>query len=218
VITGNSPSRLASYPSMRSASAKGYASVVQRGFDPVRDHSFRQTQQGGSMHTKAFVLSTVTLLVAAVCFANYTSSNPDETKAVERATTQFYTSLNAMFTGDAGPMQEIWSHADDVTYMGPGGGFKVGWNDVRQVWEAQAALKLVGKVEPRDLHITVGNDLAFSQCVEQGNNLDAEGRTVQVSIRATNLFRKENGNWKMIGHHTDLLPFLEKDTLAKSAE
>jgi ketosteroid isomerase-like protein len=41
---------------------------------------------------------------------------------------------------------------------------------------------------------------------------------VQVSIRATNLFRKENGAWKMIGHHTDLLPFLEKETLTRSEE
>ncbi len=166
------------------------------------------------MHTKAIVLTMVTLFVAAVCFANYTSSSTDETKAVEQVTTQFYTSLNTMFTGNTGPMQEIWSHADDVTYMGPGGGFLVGWNDVRQIWEEQAALKLGGKVEPHDLRTTVGSDLAFTQCVELGNNLDAKGHTVQVSIRATNLFRKENGNWKMIGHHTDLLPFLEKDNKA----
>ena len=56
---------------------------------------------------------------AAVCVAN-TSTPADETKGVEQATQQFYAGLNAMFTGDAGPMQEVWSHADDVTYMGPG--------------------------------------------------------------------------------------------------
>ncbi len=28
-----------------------------------------------------------------------------------------------------------------------------------------------------------------------------------VSLRATNVFSKENGAWKMIGHHTDMLPF-----------
>jgi ketosteroid isomerase-like protein len=170
------------------------------------------------MNTKALVLSTVTILATAACFANDGSSRLDETKAVEQATAQFYTSLNAMFTGDAAPMQDIWSHADDVTYLGPDGGFKVGWNDVRQIWEAQAALKLGGKVEPNEMRVTVGDDVAFTQCFEQGSNLDAQGRTVQVSIRATNLFRKENGQWKMIGHHTDLLPFLEKETLKKSAE
>ena len=41
----------------------------------------------------------------------------------------------------------------------------------------------------------------------------AEGRPLQVSIRATNIFRKEKGEWKMIGHHTDLLPFLDKQPL-----
>jgi ketosteroid isomerase-like protein len=64
----------------------------------------------------------------------------------------------------------------------------------------------------------VGDDLAFSQCYEKGSNRDAEGRTVQVSIRATNVFRKENGEWKMISHHTDLLPFLQKETLTKSTD
>jgi len=170
------------------------------------------------MHTKKLVLSTAMLLVAVACIANPTISPADETKAVEQATAQFYTSLNTMFTGDAGPMQEIWSHADDVTYMGPAGEFQVGWNEVRDVWEAQAALKLGGKVEPYELRATVGNELAFTQCFEKGSNLDAQGRTVQVSIRATNLFRKEGGKWKMIGHHTDLLPFLEKQTLTNSAE
>ena len=169
------------------------------------------------MHTKELLLSTVMFLVAA-CFANPASSFADETKAVEQATAQFYTSLNTMFTGDAGPMQEIWSHADDVTYMGPAGEFQVGWNEVREIWEAQAALNLGGQVEPYEMRVTVGDDLAFTQCYEKGTNLDAQGRTVQVSIRATNLFRKESGKWKMIGHHTDLLPFLEKQTLTKSAE
>jgi ketosteroid isomerase-like protein len=169
------------------------------------------------MHTKELILWSALFLVAA-CFANPTVSLADDTKGVEQATAQFYKSLNTMFTGDAGPMQEIWSHADDVTFMGPAGGLQVGWSEVRANWEAQAALKLGGKVEPYGLRVTVGNDLAFTQCYEQGNNLDAQGRKMQVSIRATNVFRRENGEWKMIGHHTDLLPFLEKEKLTKSAE
>jgi ketosteroid isomerase-like protein len=170
------------------------------------------------MHTKALVLSTVTFLMTAACLADDNRSSGDETKAVEQATAQFYTSLNTMLAGDAGPMQEIWSHADDVSYMGPAGGTKVGWNEVRSIWEEQAAMKLGGKVEPRELRVTVGNELAFAQCSEQGNNLDAQGHPIPVSIRATNVFRKENGTWKMIGHHTDLLPFLEKESLSKAPE
>ncbi|MGD9645993.1 MAG: nuclear transport factor 2 family protein [Pirellulales bacterium] len=163
------------------------------------------------MRTKQlFVLSMILFSLAAVCFAGANDSPTDEFKAVEQANAEFYKGLNAMFTGDTAAMQQIWSHADDVTYLGPAGDFLVGWDAVRDAWESQAALKLGGEVEPVEMHTTVGNDLAFTQCYEKGTNLDPQGRTVKVSIRATNVFRKERGEWKMIGHHTDLLPFLTK--------
>lgn len=168
------------------------------------------------MHARKLVLSTATLVVT--CFAIPASSFADETQAVEAAAARFYASLNTMFQGDASPMQQVWSHADDVTYMGPAGDFKQGWNQVRDVWQAQAALKLGGNVEAIETRVTVGNDLAVTQCVEKGSNLDAQGRPVPVSIRATNVFRKENGQWKMIGHHTDLLPFLQSETLTSSVD
>jgi len=163
------------------------------------------------MRTKQTILAAALVLVlAAPCLADPASPSADDTGAVQQAVNQFYASLNTLFTGDSAPMQQIWSHADDVTYLGPVGGFQVGWDQVRSVWESQAALKLGGKVEPSEIHVTVGGDLAAVQCYELGANVDAQGRPEQVSIRATNLFRKENGEWKMIGHHTDLLPFLEK--------
>jgi ketosteroid isomerase-like protein len=160
-----------------------------------------------------FLLATV-LLAAVGCEASAPKSASKDAEAVQAANSGFYVSLNALFTGDAQPMHEVWSHADDVTYMGPGGGFLRGWIDVRDRLDAQAALKLGGTIEPVKTHVAVGDDLAFVQCYERGSNHDAQGLPVQVSIRATSVFRKENGAWKMIGHHTDLLPFLEKETLA----
>ena len=107
-------------------------------------------------------------------------------------------------------MQAVWSHADDVTYMGPVGGFKKGWKAVLEDWNAQAAMKLGGSVKPEDMHITVGRDIALTHNWEKGQNVGPDGKPQQVSIRATNVFRKEGGAWKMIGHHTDLLPNLAK--------
>ncbi len=160
------------------------------------------------MHTKA-ILFVLALAIAVPCLADPNPAADDELQAVERATSAFYASLNNLFAGDASGMDDVWSHAADVSYMGPGGGYQVGWEQVRANWQSQAALRLGGKVEPREMHTTVGGDLAFSECYEVGNNVDVEGRPIAVSIRATNLFRKENGQWKMIGHHTDLLPYLE---------
>ncbi len=49
--------------------------------------------------------------------------------AFRQAVEEFYGALNAMFEGELAPVQALWSHADDVTYMGPGGGIEIGWKD-----------------------------------------------------------------------------------------
>ncbi|MCP4000881.1 MAG: nuclear transport factor 2 family protein [Gammaproteobacteria bacterium] len=134
----------------------------------------------------------------------------NETQAVKAAVDNFYLALNSMFIGDVQPMEQIWSHKDDVTYMGPAGGLHVGWQQVLADWEQQAKLKLGGKVEPKDMQITVGRDLAIISNYEVGENTGPDGKIEDVTIRATNLFRMEDGAWKMIGHHTDLLPFLNE--------
>ncbi len=123
----------------------------------------------------------------------------------------FYAALNALFEGNVAPMVEVWSHEDDVTYMGPDGGFQVGWTEVRAEWEKQSAMKLGGHVEPEGMRINVGGDLAITNNFEKGANTNTGDVPGMVSIRATNLFRKESGTWKMIGHHADKLPYLSRD-------
>ena len=68
------------------------------------------------MHTKLAVLLTV-FVFAVPCYAAFEDSSVDDTQAVEQVSAQFYKSLNVMFTGDAAPMLQVWSQADDVTYM-----------------------------------------------------------------------------------------------------
>ena len=148
-------------------------------------------------------LLAVVLLISALAMP----ASADEA-AVRRAVDGFYAALNALFTGELEPMSAAWSHADDVTYMGPGGGFRIGWDQVQADWEAQAAMKLGGAVQPKDVEITVGRDLAVVSNYEIGENLGDDGKPQKVELRATSIFRKVGGEWKMIGHHTDLLPHL----------
>lgn len=130
--------------------------------------------------------------------------------AVLAANARFYAALNKMFTGDLAPMKAVWSHADDVTYMGPTGEFERGWSTVLKDWEGQAALKLGGRVEPAEIQLIAGQNLAVVNDYEQGENTNANGKVERLKLRATNIFRKERGQWKMVGHHTDSLPYLTK--------
>lgn len=148
------------------------------------------------------------LALFGTILAHVTAARADEA-AARAAANQFYAALNVLFTGDAKPMLAVWSHAADITYMGPSGGLKVGWDNIRPDWEAVAAMKLGGKVEPKEMQVAAGTNLAVVSNFEVGENV-VDGKTQTVTIRATNVFRLENGQWKMIGHHVDLLPFLAK--------
>ncbi|MEM7146790.1 MAG: nuclear transport factor 2 family protein [Verrucomicrobiota bacterium] len=165
------------------------------------------------MKTIALPAATLTLALA-ITLGTALADNHKKTaeeEAVLLANAEFYAALNAMFEGNLEPMKAVWSHADDVTYMGPGGGFQVGWTDVLKNWEGQAALKLGGEVEPDQIHVALSDSLAVVHNYEIGTNIADGDARVAVNIRATNVYRLEDGKWKMISHHTDLLPFLQKD-------
>ena len=134
----------------------------------------------------------------------------DGPKTVEEAVDGFYAALNAMFTGDLEPMKAAWSHADDVSYMGPAGGFRIGWAAVEADWRRQADLKLGGRVEPTDLHIVQGPELAIVNNYERGENVGPDGQLTPVTLRASLILRYEGGAWKVIGHQTDPLPLLSE--------
>ncbi|HRV93898.1 MAG TPA: nuclear transport factor 2 family protein [Anaerolineae bacterium] len=143
-----------------------------------------------------------------------TINNTQEKMTIKAALAEFFEALNAMFTGDLAPMEALWSHADDVTYMGPAGGYRVGWAEVRADWAEQAALKLGGEVKPSEIRITKADNLAAAQYYVVGENFDPNGNPMKVSLRANSLYRQENGQWKIIAIHTDMLPFLVSNNMA----
>ena len=133
----------------------------------------------------------------------------DDTQAVKAAVAKFHDALNTLFTGDATPIKAVWSHADDVVYMGPVGGMQVGWTQVEPYWDKQAVKKLGGKVDPVDLHVTASPTLAIVHYYEKGENV-IDGKPQAVNIRTTTTFRKEGSQWKVFSHHTDTLAYLQK--------
>jgi len=130
------------------------------------------------------------------------------------ANDQFYAALNAMLIGNLEPTNTIWSHGKDVTDMGPFGGRLEGWDAVGAEFKKEAGMKLGGKVVYKDLLVHAGTDMGYTVCTEEGENMRADGKPVLVRFRATNIFRLENNQWKMIHHHTDLSSPLQDVTKA----
>ena len=126
------------------------------------------------------------------------------------ANDQFYVALNIMFTGNIEPMNSIWSHGEDVTLMGPFGGRLESWDVVGAELKKDADMKLGGKVICKELLVHAGTDMGYTVCIEEGENMSAEGKPVPVSFRVTNIFRLENNQWKMVHHHTDISSALQE--------
>lgn len=123
---------------------------------------------------------------------------------IEEAAQEFYAALQELLAGDAAPMLDLWSHADDVTYMSPLGGILVGRESVRESWQEQAGLRFGGRVAPEELRHFSSDGLGFVVGFERGT-IEIDGAETPVDIRATSMFRVEDGRWRMIGHHTDPL-------------
>lgn len=148
-------------------------------------------------------------LAATILLVENNARAEQGTPYLRNSVMQFYAALNAMLAGDAGPMVKLWSRRPDVTYMGPDGSFWHGWIEVNADFAAAAAKRLGGTVEPKDITITVGRDLAIVADIENGRRM-VNGKSQTNSLRATSFFRLEGGQWKMIGHHVDPNPATPK--------
>ena len=138
-----------------------------------------------------------------------TIANEAAVQELQAASDQFYAALNAMFTGELGPMNAIWSHSDDVSNQGPFGARMDGWAAVGAQFKKEAEMKLGGHIEAKNVIVRAGKDLGYTVCVEEGQGMKVEGKPVKVRHRATNIFRRENGQWRLVHHHTDLAPLLK---------
>lgn len=167
----------------------------------------RVAARSSGLRRRGLAASLLSLGVAAMALPLPAGAAEALARTPQEAATAFYGALNRMFRGDVAAMEHVWSHGDDVTYMGPGGDYLVGWKQIWPVWQQQGAMKLGGRVDPRHSRFTAGKDLAVMSTVEVGQNV-VKGKPQQVVIRVTNVFRKEGSAWKMIGHHTDLLPYI----------
>ena len=125
---------------------------------------------------------------------------------IRQASEQFYAALNRTINGDSGSMMEVWSHGSDVTALHPLGGRETGWREVRASWEQVAQGFSDGQVSIEGLVVVpLSDEVAYTLGTEQGQATLGDER-VGIDWRVTNIYRREEGEWKMVHHHTDVSP------------
>jgi ketosteroid isomerase-like protein len=103
------------------------------------------------------------------------------------------------------PFKALWSHADDVVIMGAFGGHERGWQEVsaRLDWAA-AGIKATNRVA-ENIVTVVGDGLAYTVDLEHMVRR-AGDQPIPRTLRCTQIYRRENGEWKVVLRHADELP------------
>jgi ketosteroid isomerase-like protein len=112
----------------------------------------------------------------------------------------------AIHRGDARPRFALWSHHDPVTLFGAWIAVKTGWADVRQAFEKVAS----GFSDSREYRFEVvaagaSGDLAYTIGFEH-NTVSVNGKPTTYTLRATHVYRREDGEWKIVHRHGDHPP------------
>jgi ketosteroid isomerase-like protein len=126
-----------------------------------------------------------------------------EEDEVHQAAQQFYAAQTSGLNGDPKPMEELWSHASDVSVLPPSGGRVLGWEQVKASWEHAAQAFSGGQVTLDEVVVVpITEDAAYTMGTERGHRKVGE-KTIHFEGRVTNVYRREAGGWKIVHHHTD---------------
>jgi ketosteroid isomerase-like protein len=109
----------------------------------------------------------------------------------------------ALHDGDAGPRAAIWSHKDPVTLFGAVT-TKTGWADIGPTfdWLASTFSNCVS-AEYEVLAAGASGDLAYVVGIEHTTASLRGAAPTSYSLRVTTIFRREDGEWKVVHRHGD---------------
>jgi ketosteroid isomerase-like protein len=118
---------------------------------------------------------------------------------------------NRFINGDPSLWKQICSKSNDATIMGGFGGYEKSWDQVgpRYDWAASQFKESDAKLSVEYISTVVSGDLAYILVIERSviQTVNAEQKT-QQALRCTQIFRKENGQWKLLHRHAD--PLMQK--------
>ena len=111
----------------------------------------------------------------------------------------------AIHNGDVEPRLALWSRNDPVTLYGAK--FTAsGWADLEPTFRAVASL-FADSIAYEFAVVAAGasSDLAYTVGYEH-NNVGVEGQPTTYTLRVTHVYRREDGQWRIVHRHADVPP------------
>lgn len=111
----------------------------------------------------------------------------------------------ALHNGDPGPRMAMWSRTDPLTLLGAAVSAQT-WAEIGPVfeWLGQSLTHCVS-YENEIIAAEARGDLAYTMALERITAAGAGGTPQSYVLRVTTIFRREDGEWKIVHRHGDTL-------------
>ena len=119
----------------------------------------------------------------------------------------------ALENGHSGPRKALWSHQDPVTLFGAEASAR-GWKEVEPIFDRLADSFSDGQSCTYEVvGAGISGDLAYVAAMER-SVAGTLGSTPQTfTLRVTTIFRREQGEWKVVHRHGDPLDAASRGAL-----
>ena len=126
-----------------------------------------------------------------------TRPTADDLAAVHAANVRFYRAFESLTLAD---MERLWAHTSYVACVHPGWQRLVGWEAVRESWDAIFRNTVEMRFTITDVRVEMRGDLAWVLCTENILS-ETRGNLAVTAILATNVFERHDPAWLMVHHH-----------------
>jgi ketosteroid isomerase-like protein len=125
----------------------------------------------------------------------------------------------ALVQGDVGPRLALWSRRDPVSLLGAWGPNKTGWPDLERTfrWVAE---RLGGtnhadfRFDVEVAEVSADGQMAYTVGFERYDEIIAGGEKLSRTVRVTHVYRREDGEWRIVHRHGDMAPVDESPPAA----
>ena len=135
-----------------------------------------------------------------------TKAKTDDQKDFEAFMAKRLDAAESFANGDAAPVLSLLTRHAKSTFFGPGGGYIEGVQEVAGTHEKSAqAFQPGGTNEIELLQVCAGDSVAYWVGIQRARvRMRDKDEPVPMSLRVTEVFRREDAEWKLVHRHADM--------------